>query len=124
MFSKREILILLLGVAIISVVFAYYKPFPLFNCEQTLSELKVVNELLQDKNSVYHDFEWVSRSKLAFLLKGIYLSELISFKCTAQSYGLDLLSIDQGHIGFKDGTLFVFLRRSKTLSDFAADAMI
>lgn len=124
MFSKRDVLLVLLSVSLVAVVMAYIKPYPLFDCSQTLSELAILNEILGNSRGVPTNFDHVSQRKLAWLLKGVYLSELVSFKCEAQSFELSLSSIPQGHAGVHNDVLFVFLRRSKTLSDFAHDALV
>jgi len=124
MLTKRDIFVLLLGLSVVTVVFAYFKPVSIFSCSDTQSELDILEKITQKILVTPTEFDTVNQEKLAFLLKGCYLSELLSFDGSARAFPLNLTPIENGHAAVKNGTLFLFMRKSKTLHDFANDALI
>lgn len=122
---RRAVLLLLILLASLSLAFVYMRPVAIFSCNVTLTELDILEKIASIKG-VPRDFSFLSREKLAFLLKGIYLSELIQFVGESRQFPLALEIIPSGHASYdlQTKTLFLFFRRSKTVSDFTHDALL
>lgn len=98
----------------------YLRPIPLWSDKYALASLQRLDDY-SDSSELFLDFQSVSRAKLAFLLRGVIISELASFSNNNQAFPLSLIPLPNGHYSLHDNTLFVFFRPSKTVQDFYWD---
>ena len=102
------------------VVVIYYKPIPVFSVDHALKSIALIDDaivLLKTPD----DFRTVTRDKLLFLLKGIYLSQVSQFSGVHKSFNLSMHPIESGHVAEFGDALFIFLRPSFTHHDFLND---
>jgi hypothetical protein len=97
----------------------------MWSLDCTLDALKTLDQISQT-NEVFDSFDTITRDKLAFLLRGIFISEVAEFSRRNLAFPLTLTPIANGHIAYakETKTAYIFFRASKTSHDFALDCML